>query len=630
MIRFSEKNILKFIKYSPIVFIFFLSILITNLLVIENKNRLIKEVSNLEMQYIKSQKSLVNKEVSRVYDYILYQKKMSETNLKQNLKQRIYEAHSIALNIYNENKDKDKNVILKMVQDALRDIRFNEGRGYYFMHNVKGQNVLYPLDRSVEGNDYSQLKDINGYFFVKKIIETIKNKTETFDTYFWSKPINEGQRIFKKVVFYKYFEPLNISIGTGEYIKDYEQSLQKNILLYISNITYGENGYIFVIDEQNKALAYPNKNFNDDISIEIPDLIKKGSTYKQYTSKDIHNKDIEKTSFLQTFSAWHWILGSGFNKDKLNQMITKKEKELNTYHNEYLTNIYIIIFFVTFVLLLTSIYLSKIIQEKFYRYNNKIYKEIDKNRQKDALLAQQSKMAAMGEMIGNIAHQWRQPLSLISTASTSLKLKQDFDMLEKDEVIRTSELITKTTLHLSQTIDDFRDFFKPNKEKTKSNTKELWDKTYNLIKEQHKIHNIEVIIDIEYKEIYLLINELMQVMINILNNAKDQFVKNKKNFIFILIRKDEDELMISIKDNAGGIPEALITRIFEPYFTTKHQSRGTGIGLYMSEEIIQKHMNGTIEVVNDTYTYKGDEYKGANFIITIPMKLEQQVDKKVS
>ncbi len=630
MIKLSEKNILKFIKYTPIVFIFFLSILITNLLVIENKNRLIKEVSTLETQYITSQKKLVKNEVTRVYDYILYQKQMSESNLKENLKQRVYEAHNIALNIYNENKEKDKTVILKMVQDALREIRFNQGRGYYFMHNIKGENVLYPLDRSLEGNDYSQLKDINDYFFVKEIIQTIKNKTETFDTYYWSKPINEEQRIFKKIVFYKYFKPLNISIGTGEYIKDYEQSLQKNILDYISNISYGDNGYIFISDYKNKILAYPNKDFKENINNKIKDVIEKGNIFIKYASKDKENKNIEKTTFLQNFSAWKWIIGSGFNRDKLDQMIKTKEKELNNYHNEYLTNIYIIIFLVTFVLLLSSIYLSRLIQDKFYSYNHKIYKEVDKNREKDALLAQQSKMAAMGEMIGNIAHQWRQPLSLISTASSSLKLKQDFKLLDEDEITKTSELITKTTLHLSQTIDDFRDFFKPNKEKTKSNTKELWDKTYNLIKEQHINNNIEVIIDIEYKEIHLLINELMQVMINILNNAKDQFKGSKNNFIFVIIRKDEENLSITIKDNAGGIPSNLINRIFEPYFTTKHQSSGTGIGLYMSEEIIKKHMNGEIEVSNDTYTYKNNEYIGAKFLITIPVKSNQQENEEVS
>ena len=630
MIKLSEKNILKFIKYTPIVFIFFLSILITNLLVIENKNRLIKEVSTLETQYITSQKKLVKNEVTRVYDYILYQKQMSESNLKENLKQRVYEAHNIALNIYNENKEKDKTVILKMVQDTLREIRFNQGRGYYFMHNIKGENVLYPLDRSLEGNDYSQLKDINDYFFVKEIIQTIKNKTETFDTYYWSKPINEEQRIFKKIVFYKYFKPLNISIGTGEYIKDYEQSLQKNILDYISNISYGDNGYIFISDYKNKILAYPNKDFKENINNKIKDVIEKGNIFIKYASKDKENKNIEKTTFLQNFSAWKWIIGSGFNRDKLDQMIKTKEKELNNYHNEYLTNIYIIIFLVTFVLLLSSIYLSRLIQDKFYSYNHKIYKEVDKNREKDALLAQQSKMAAMGEMIGNIAHQWRQPLSLISTASSSLKLKQDFKLLDEDEITKTSELITKTTLHLSQTIDDFRDFFKPNKEKTKSNTKELWDKTYNLIKEQHINNNIEVIIDIEYKEIHLLINELMQVMINILNNAKDQFKGSKNNFIFVIIRKDEENLSITIKDNAGGIPSNLINRIFEPYFTTKHQSSGTGIGLYMSEEIIKKHMNGEIEVSNDTYTYKNNEYIGAKFLITIPVKSNQQEDEEVS
>ena len=630
MIIFSEKNILQFIKFFPIVFIFFLSILITNLLFIENKNRLEKEIANLEKKYIKSQKTLVENEVTRVYDYVLYKKRKSEENLKKNLKKRVYEAHTIALSIYNENKEKTKSEILKMIQDALRQIRFNEGRGYYFMHNIKGENILYPLNRALEGKNYSQLKDINGYFFVKKIIETIEDKRETFDTYYWSKPVNEQNRVFRKIAFYKYFEPLNISIGTGEYIKDYEQSIQKDILAYISNISYSDNSYIFVVDKNNKNLTHLDKNYKDNIKNHIPHIIKKGNTFIKYHSNYEEKQKLEKTAYMQTFSAWNWIIGSGFYRDKLDILIEKKKDELNKEHNEYLSDIYIVIFLVTFILLLTSIYLSKVIQEKFDKYNNEIYKGINKSRQKDALLAQQSKMAAMGEMIGNIAHQWRQPLSLISTASTGLKLKQEYNMLEKDEIIRTSELITKTTLHLSQTIDDFRDFFKPNKEKTKSNTQELWEKTYTLVQEQHKVNNIEVIIDIEYKEIYLLVNEIRQVMLNILNNAKDQFKKKEKNLIFVVIRKDEKNLTISIKDNAGGVPINLLDRIFEPYFTTKHQSRGTGIGLYMSEEIIRKHMKGSLKVYNEDYVYKGIEYTGANFVITIPIKSQEQENNEVS
>ncbi|WP_071626550.1 cache domain-containing protein [Poseidonibacter lekithochrous] len=631
MLNHSEKNILKFIRFAPIVFIILLSFLITYSFILENNNNLKRDIKTLEEEYFESSKSTVTTEVQRIYDYISYHKTQSETNLKKELKERIYEAHSIASNIYAENQEKSKEEILKLIQDALRNIRFNNGRGYYFMHNPQGYNILYPLDIKLENIDYSNLQDKNGYFFVQKIKETIKNKTENFDTYYWSKPTNEGSRIFKKIAFYKYFEPLNVSIGTGEYIKDYEDSLKKEILDYISTVKYSNDGYVYIVDRKEKILAHINKDLrgktlpqidkNSSITKLIVQSAKKGDGFVKYNTI-YHNKktdNIEKTAFIKNFNDWQWIIGSGFYTDKLELAIKKKKEELDSYKKEYLFNVFLIIIIITTALLIASIYFSNLVQKKFMGYRNKIYKEIENNRKKDTLLAQQSKMAAMGEMIGNIAHQWRQPLSLISTSSSSLKLKQELNLITEDDITKTSDTITTTTQHLSKTIDDFRNFFKPNKENTKTTTSEVWNKTYNLIKDQYITKNINIITDIEEKAIYLLENELIQVILNLLNNARDEFDKKdlKENFIFVDIKEEAEKLYIHIKDNAGGIPAHIMGRVFEPYFTTKHQSQGTGIGLYMSQEIIKKHMEGTIEAYNSEYTYNNQKFNGAKFTITI-------------
>jgi len=639
MLSNNENNILKFIRFAPISFIFILSILITYLFIIENKNKLQQDIYNLEQEYFESKKILVKNEVNRVYDYILYQKKLSETNLKEQLKQRVYEAHKIATNIYNENKTKNKTVILKMIKDALREIRFNEGRGYYFMHNIKGDNILYPLDKDVEGNNYSKLKDINGYYFVQTIMNTIKNKTETFDSYYWNIPADNPKdtknRIYKKFAFYKYFEPLNISISTGEYLEDHESRLKKKILEYINNIKYDSDGYIFVIHENKKILAHineklinsyiPKENGKKNITDNIIEFVKVSNGFIKYKTIYHHKtrEYVEKTSYIKAFQEWQWVIGSGFYRDRLDNAINKRTTELDEYHSNYLFNIFIIILLVTIILLIVSIYLSNQIQNRFIKYRNKIYNEMEKNRKKDSILAQQSKMAAMGEMIGNIAHQWRQPLSLISTASTSLKLKKELGLLNENEVVETSNIITNATKHLSKTIDDFRNFFKPDKEKMHCQVEELWLRTNDLIKDQYKTKNIQIITNIEDITIHTLVNELIQVILNIINNSRDELVKKEleNKYIFVDIHKNVNKLQIQIKDNAGGIPKHIINRIFEPYFTTKHQSQGTGIGLYMSQEIVKKHMKGSIEVENSTYTYNKIEYTGAVFTINIELNL---------
>ena len=625
MLNNSETNILKFIRFAPIVFIILLSFLITYSFILESNNNLKRDIKTLEDEYFESSKNTVIKEVQRIYDYISYHKTQSETNLKKELKNRIYEAHSIASNIYKENKDKNPEVILKLIQDALRDIRFNDGRGYYFMHNQQGYNILYPLDIKLENIDYSNLQDKNGYFFVRKIKQTIKDKTENFDTYYWSKPTNEGSRIFKKIAFYKYFEPLNISIGTGEYIKDYEESLKKDILDYISTVKYSNDGYVYIIDRKGEILAHINEKLRgeklpplsrgESITKLIVENAKKGDTFIKYKTI-YHNKsknEIEKTAVIKNFNDCQWIIGSGFYRDKLDLAIKKKKEELDAYKKEYLFNVFLIIITTTVVLLIASIYFSNLVQKKFIGYRNKIYKEMQNNREKDTLLAQQSKMAAMGEMIGNIAHQWRQPLSLISTSSSSLKLKQELSIITEDDIRDTSDTITNTTKHLSKTIDDFRNFFKPNKENTNTTTSEIWNKAYNLIRDQYITKNIEIITDIEEKAISLLENELIQVILNILNNARDEFDKKEidKKLIFVEIKEEAKKLYINIKDNAGGIPSHILGRVFEPYFTTKHKAQGTGLGLHMSYKIVTENLNGNLLVENSSL--------GAKFKIDLPL-----------
>jgi PAS domain S-box-containing protein len=246
--------------------------------------------------------------------------------------------------------------------------------------------------------------------------------------------------------------------------------------------------------------------------------------------------------------------------------------------------------------------------------------DITEIKTKDNLLFQQSKMASMGEMLANIAHQWRQPLSTISTASSGLKLQKEYGLLTDDNLISSLDTITASSKYLSQTIEDFRAFFSPSKERVFIKTEDIVSQTLNLIATQFKNKEITIIEDIESIEIESLKNELIQVLINILNNASDALdTKDYDKFIFINIKRDKNNVLISIRDNAGGIHKNIINRIFEPYFTTKHKAQGTGIGLYMVDEIIKKHINGKIKVRNVNYSYRSKFYTGVEFKIYIPI-----------
>jgi signal transduction histidine kinase len=236
---------------------------------------------------------------------------------------------------------------------------------------------------------------------------------------------------------------------------------------------------------------------------------------------------------------------------------------------------------------------------------------------------EQSKLASMGEMIGNIAHQWRQPLSIIGTASSSMELQKKLNILEDDTFYKSCNTINKNLKYLSQTIDDFRDFIKDDRIKQEFQIQDMIDSFLILNDSIITNHNINIILDIENNlTINSYKNELIQCLLNIFNNSVYAFSKKhiKEKYIFINIKQYSNYIIITIKDNAMGIDNTIINKIFEPYFTTKHKSKGTGLGLHMTYKLITEGMNGNIEVKNDNYIYNNLSYKGSLFTIKIPFQ----------
>jgi len=269
---------------------------------------------------------------------------------------------------------------------------------------------------------------------------------------------------------------------------------------------------------------------------------------------------------------------------------------------------------------------TKSLQELNESLEIKIQEAINENKSKDIILFQQSKMASMGEMIGNIAHQWRQPLTIISTSATGLSFKIDYGIeVSKDEIKDTLEKVNETAQFLSRTIDDFQNYLKPLNYNESFNIKDVVVKNIEMFGRSFETNDIEIILDLQDIELRNCKNELLQVTINILNNAKDALKEfaNDERLLFISIFKENNFAIISIKDSAGGIPADVLPKIFDAYFTTKHKSQGTGLGLYMSYQIITNRFNGIIDVTNDEYEYQGKRYKGANFKIVMPL---DQVD----
>lgn len=335
--------------------------------------------------------------------------------------------------------------------------------------------------------------------------------------------------------------------------------------------------------------------------------------------------------------------------DKLLRLVSKHERQKiinkwilieyeKNFDYSFIVKIVFVVVLIFFALLYRQLLLNKLnktlkIKVKYktkqlQRLNKdleeKIKKEVENSRKKDKLLSQQIKMVAMGEMLENVAHQWRQPLSVISTTATGIKMQKENKILTDKFLLESMDSINETSQYLSKTLEDFRRYYKPNKEIIEFDIKDVYNKSFKIIDSKYKSLNIKIIEDIKNVTLFGLDSELMQSIMNIINNAKDVLENRKldKKYIFIDIFKRNEFLIILIRDNAGGIDSKIINRVFEPYFTTKHKSQGTGVGLYMCKEIIEKHMYGEISVENLEYSYRGMDLKGAQFKIKIPLNIK--------
>jgi len=247
----------------------------------------------------------------------------------------------------------------------------------------------------------------------------------------------------------------------------------------------------------------------------------------------------------------------------------------------------------------------KAIEEKLKVLNltleERVKNEVTKNREKEQQIIQQSRLAQMGEMISMIAHQWRQPLAAISSSSASLQIKAQLGKADAETVIQKAQNIARYSQHLSSTIDDFRDFFKPTKEKSEVTYTKVVESVLDIVGTSIINKNIEILKELNTEDSFTTNeNELKQVILNLIKNAEDILLEKKVSdpFIKLSTYSHDNKYILEISDNGGGIPNEIFHKIFDPYFSTKSEKNGTGLGLYMSKLIIEEHCQGKLKVKN--------------------------------
>jgi signal transduction histidine kinase len=628
-----EKQLLLLIRYGLFILMISFSIIITTFLYYKNKSDFNELKKITEEKFISNKKQIIKEEVDNIYNYIHSEQADTELQLKETLKSRVYEVHTIITDIYKQYKDTySKEDMRVLIKTAIKDIRFNEGRGYFFVYDKTGKNIIHSLLPELEGKNLINYQDVKDNFVLKQRLELLKNSDDAYQVWNWRKSKMDTKE-YKKIGFVKNIYELDWLVGTGEYVDDFEKIIQNKVLRQINKLRFGNNGYFFALGNNNVYLTnhrthIAGKSVFEENNLENTEEIinnmwekaKNGGGFIQYTQKlnPITNKPTEKIAYVKLIPKWNWLVGTGFYKDEIQKQIDEEKEILSKKYENNIRNLFIISFIITIILLGLSLYIAITIEKKFRSYKNSIQLYLIENQKQHELLSQRTKLIAMGEMLGNIAHQWRQPLSLISTASSAIKVNKELNLLTDEFLYESLGTIEHGVNYLSETIEDFTDFFRPDRERNIFSLSLFMDKLYKLVSSQLKDMNIQLVENIEDLKINGFEKDLLQVLLNILRNAIDalEHVEGEK-YIFVDIFKKDENIFIQIKDNAGGIKEDIINRIFEPYFTTKHKSQGTGIGLYMSDEIITKHMNGKLEVENSTFEYNNKTFTGALFTIKL-------------
>ncbi len=622
-----EKQILNLIKFIPFfsVMIFFISILF---IVINNRIQINKkEVEEIKKNYLQIKKNRIKNEVLALARNINYEKEEAEENLKTELKNRVNTAYSIAMNIYKQNMDKDKKTIEKLIKDAIRPIRFNQNRGYFFIYDMNLKNILLPIAPELEGFDFSTYKDIKGNYVVRNTARLCKKYGETFYTWYWYKP-NDKKRHYKKIGYSKLFKPLNWFIGTGEYIADFEKNLQQDIIKKIRQMRYENNNYFFIINYKGDILSHKNKNLVGKNFLNAKDetgkyfvrniinTAKKGGGFVTYQAIILpyEQEAFKKISYVTAIDKWNWVIGSGEYLNDIEHAINLQEKQLKNELKDTLARITVLFIIIAFILITLSAIMAKKSKNIFLNYKNSLMEEMKKNKKQFLIIQNQKKLSAMGNMLGNIAHQWKQPLNTMGISISKLLLLEESGSLKKDTLIKSLKRVEKNIEFLSHTIDVFRNFFKPPKNIETFDLKQELENIIFIIQSSFE-HNHICLYSNFKKDIFIEGDKkkFEQAIINIINNAIDAIlIKNTGNGLVEMITiKDEQNVTISIKNNGSHIPKEIADKIFEPYFTTKEDNKGTGVGLYMSKTIIENYFNGKL-------TFKNRE-DGVEFIISIPL-----------
>ena len=372
-------NITNIFLYSMVIPAFVSVCLFGSLWISNEYARFKKEAVTLREEYFDTQKNLIKAETDKVIDYIEYKRSQAEERLKQIIEGRTNEAYDIALNLYNRYKtSKSPSEIQQIIIDALRPIRYNNRRGYYFITRLDGVEILFADRPEMEGRNLIDMQDTQGKFVIRDMIDIIKKSGQGYYRYTWTKPQSIGKG-FPKIAYIRHFEPYDWLIGTGEYLDDVVNDIQQEVLARLENITFGDDGYIFAGQWDGLSLVNPAKGQNmiditDANGVKIVrELIKAARTGGGFVSyvrpKFNSNVTYNKLSYTTGIPEWKWYVGAGVNVDKIETIIQHKRDALQKRIRSNLSKIIIILAALVLFIFITAKLVTDRISRSFNQFS---------------------------------------------------------------------------------------------------------------------------------------------------------------------------------------------------------------------------------------------------------------------
>ncbi len=529
-----------------------------------------QELVKYEKTLMDAQKDTLREKVENLVQFIRYYDGRSSEKIKEDVKNIVNVTADIANNLYAEHHQRMSEYQLKeIIKSALRKIKFEGDIGYLFLLDLNGTALIH-VDEKIIGKNIMHIQDVKGKYILREFKEVLEEKGEGFVDYYWYIVSEDRKEMHYKISFVKMLKFYDWYVGAGEYLKYMKRFVQKDILKYIEVNAKFKYGYFFISNSQEKMIFHPFENGEKDLA---------------KSQKEGFSKDDKYLSYTQYVAEYDWYITANKDLAEIRASINAKKESSVSKESEHIkTSLYILVF--TWVIsILLSLYLSTIINRKLKSYEQQIQNANEK-------LVFQSRQALIGELFSMIAHQWRQPINKVASILALLRYRLDEKKIAYREIDKRCQEIEESVEFMSETIDDFRTFYQPKEGSESVNLKELIEKSIHFLDAPIRKKDIALFQELESIEFTLYGNEFLQVMLNIIKNAVDAV--EKRGQIIIKLYQKGDRVIIFVEDNGAGIDASSLSKVFDPYYTTKEDSMG--LGLYMTKMIIQKHMKGSIEV----------------------------------